>query len=150
MGTLMLAARVVKLWFCIFKGTMSDSKEKLAAFVLACYAEVLDVFGAEAQTEPVSWFFVIFSCNSFESDFINVRYNLSSSFLILPTFLLRQTFIWKYQIVTNFIDFILLLCMIFGGNLFSITSKRGCDLAYFRVHLFLYIYICLAFSDILD
>uniref|UniRef100_K1Q5A4 Alpha-2-macroglobulin domain-containing protein n=1 Tax=Magallana gigas TaxID=29159 RepID=K1Q5A4_MAGGI len=26
------------------QGTMSDSKEKLAAFVLACYAEVLDVF----------------------------------------------------------------------------------------------------------
>lgn len=35
------------------QGTMSDSKEKLAAFVLACYAEVLDVFGAEMQTKQI-------------------------------------------------------------------------------------------------
>lgn len=72
---------------------MSDSKDKLTAFVLACYAEVLDVFGPEARTEPVSCFFVIFSCNLFESDFINIRYNHLGYFLILPAFLLRQTFI---------------------------------------------------------
>lgn len=35
------------------QGTMSDSKDKLAAFVLACYAEVLDIFGPEARTEPI-------------------------------------------------------------------------------------------------
>lgn len=72
---------------------MSDSREKLAAFVLACYAEVLDVFRG-SKTELVSWFCGIFSCNLFEADFLNVMYNHSSSFLILATFLFgRQTFL---------------------------------------------------------